>query len=117
MPKNNLKPKNLSKKPLSKSQASFGVFLKRCLGLYGFAARMVNRFRHTGKPLNENRIWSNGIRFRRSYSQTVWSYGMPFDETIKRYESRKRKLNNNNFGDLVRCYALLIHRHDKRRES
>ena len=54
MKQNNLKLKNLSKKPLRKKKASFGVFLKRNLWLYGLAARIVNRFRHTDKPLNEN---------------------------------------------------------------
>src|SRR3989338_10488486 len=79
MPKNNLKPqpkacsrgasalggdqprteKNLSKKPLRK-RASFGVFLKRCLGLYGFAARIVLRFRQSAsrktKPFDHTSV-------------------------------------------------------------
>jgi len=56
-------------KPLQKRQVSFGVILKKGLWLYGFAARIVNRFRHTDKPLNEN---------------------------IKRYEPRKRLTFNLN---------------------
>ena len=39
--------KNLSKKPLQKKKVAFGVFLKRCLGLYGLAARIVLRFRQS----------------------------------------------------------------------